>query len=160
MNHSRLVRNSGLSHTHSWGEAGSQSNTTSCLSVCNDGVFWPNRWMDHDATWYAVDSGTCGQRQCHLNKYIFNNNNNNNNAARPRLRRHCVRWGPSFPKERATATSHFSSHVYCGQTARRIRISPGTEIGLPGDIVLDRNPASPNGKGHSTPPPLFGPCLL
>jgi len=34
----------------------------------------------------------------------------------------------------------------------------GTEVGLgPGDIVLHRDPA---GKGHSSPSPLFGPCLL
>ena len=31
---------------------------------------WPNGWMDYDATWYA---------------------------GRPRLKRHCVRWGPSSP---------------------------------------------------------------
>jgi len=33
-------------------------------------VLWPNGWMDQDATWYG---------------------------ARPRPRRHCVRWGPSPP---------------------------------------------------------------
>ena len=36
----------------------------------------------------------------------------------------------------------------------------GTEVGLgPGHIVLDGNPAPPR-KGHSSPPPIFGPCLL
>jgi len=41
---------------------------TAVLSVCNDGVLWPNGWMDQDATWYG---------------------------GRPRPRRYCVRWGPS-----------------------------------------------------------------
>jgi len=49
-------------------------------------LLWLNGWMDEDATWYG---------------------------SRPRLRPHCVRWGPSSP-----------------------------------------------GKGHSSPPPLFGLCLL
>jgi len=41
-----------------------------CLSVCNVGVWWPNGWMDQDATWYGN---------------------------RPRPRRHCARWAPSCP---------------------------------------------------------------
>ena len=53
--------------------------------------------------------------------------------------------------------------VYCGQTVGWIRMSLGTDVGLgPGDIVLDgdlRN-STPHGKGHSSPPPLFGPCVL
>jgi len=33
-------------------------------------------------------------------------------------------------------------HVYCGQTAKWIKMPLGTEVGLgPGDIVLDGNPA-------------------
>jgi len=37
----------------------------------------------------------------------------------------------------------------------------GTEVGLgPGHIVLDRDPAPPQPKGHSPEPPIFGPCLL
>jgi len=36
----------------------------------------------------------------------------------------------------------------------------GMEVGLgPRHIVLDGDPAPPN-KGHSTPPPIFNPCLL
>jgi len=46
----------------------------SVLSVCNDRVLWPDGWMDQDATWYE---------------------------GRPRPWRHCVRWGPSSPTERA-----------------------------------------------------------
>ena len=44
----------------------------SVLSVCDVGVLWPNGWMDQDATWYG---------------------------GRPRPRRHCARWGPSFPRK-------------------------------------------------------------
>ena len=39
-------------------------------------------------------------------------------------------------------------------------MSLGMEVGLsPGDILLDRDSASPHGKRHSSPP-LFRPCLL
>jgi len=51
-------------------------------------------------------------------------------------------------------------HVYCGQTAGWMKTPLGTEADLgPGNIVLDGSPISPQ-KGHSNPPPLFGPCLL
>jgi len=52
--------------------------------------------------------------------------------------------------------------VYCGQTVGWIKLPLGTEVG-PGDTALDGDPAPPTeslGKGHSSPPPLFGPCLL
>ena len=42
-------------------------------------MLWPNGWMDQHATWYG---------------------------SRPRPRRHCVRWGPSYPK-RGTAAPTF-----------------------------------------------------
>jgi len=42
------------------------------LSVCNVRALWPNGWTDHDETWHA---------------------------GRPRPWPHCVRWGPSSPKE-------------------------------------------------------------
>jgi len=44
-----------------------------CLFVCNVGVLWPHGWMDQDATWYG---------------------------GRPRPRRCCMRWGPSFSSEK------------------------------------------------------------
>ena len=48
---------------------------------------------------------------------------------------------PAPPKKRGTAPQ-FSAHVYCGQTARCIRIQLGMEVGLgPGDTVLDPDPA-------------------
>jgi len=46
----------------------------------------PNGWMDEDATLYG---------------------------SRPRPRSHCVRWGPSSPREGAQEPL-FSTHVYCG----------------------------------------------
>jgi len=65
----------------------------SALSACNVGVLWPYGWMDQDATWYV---------------------------GRPRPRRHCVRRGPSSPTEREQQLSHFSAHVYCGQTVAHL----------------------------------------
>jgi len=61
------------------------------LSVCDVGVWWPNDWMDHDATWYG---------------------------GRPRPRPHCAKWRPSFHPKGAEQSHHphFSTHVYCGQT--------------------------------------------
>jgi len=48
------------------------------------------------------------------------------------------------------AHPQFSAQVYCGQTAPRIRIPRGTNVGLSlGDIVLNGDPALPPQKGHS-----------
>jgi len=47
---------------------------------------------------------------------------------------------PSPPKRGHSPNSppQFSPHVYCGQTARRIKMPLGSEVGLgSGDIVLD-----------------------
>jgi len=38
-------------------------------------LLWPSGWMDQDATWYG---------------------------GMPRPRRHCVRWGSSYPQKRGT----------------------------------------------------------
>jgi len=44
----------------------------------------------------------------------------------------------------------YSAYVYCGKTTGFIRIPFGTEVGLSrGDIVLDRDPATPYLKGLS-----------
>ena len=64
-----------------------------CLSVCNVGVLWPNGSMDEDVTWYG---------------------------GRPRPRPHCVKWGPSYPSKGAQQRTHFSIHVYCGQTVAHL----------------------------------------
>jgi len=47
---------------------------------------------------------------------------------------------------------HFSAHVYCDQTVAHLSNS---QLG-PGYIVLDGNPAPPEG----AQPTIFGPCLL
>jgi len=47
--------------------------------------------------------------------------------------------------------------VHCGQTVGRIKIKLGVGSG---HIVLDGDPALPPPKGHSPPPPIFGPYLL
>jgi len=50
--------------------------------------------------------------------------------------------------------------VYCGQTAGRIKMKLGMQVGLgPGHIVLDGDPAPPTPKGHS-PLPIFGPYVF
>jgi len=55
----------------------------------------------------------------------------------------------------------FSAHVYCGQTARCIKMPLGIEVDLGlRDIVLDVDPAPPQKKGHNHSHPIFGPCLL
>ena len=41
----------------------------------------------------------------------------------------------------------FSTHVYCGQTAKWIKMALGTEVNLdPGDVVLDGVAAPPKTK--------------
>ena len=43
--------------------------------------------------------------------------------------------------------------VYCGQTVGHIKMTLGMQVGLgPGHTVLDRDPAPPHGKWHSSPP--------
>jgi len=88
--------------------------------------------MDKDATWYGGS---------------------------PWPRRLCVRWGPSSPRKKGTATTQFLAHVYCGQTAAWIKMPLGTEVNLgPGDVVLDGVAAPRSLKGAQ--PPVFGACLL
>ena len=69
---------------------------------------------------------------------------------------------PAPPPEKRGRSPHFSAHVYCGQTAGRIKIVFGTEVGLSlGDlVVLDGDPASPPQKGGRAHSPIFGPILL
>jgi len=59
------------------------------------------------------------------------------------------------PEKKGTSLTQFFAHVYCGQTARWIKMPLGTEINVgPGDIMLDEDPAPPM-KGAQQPPPLF-----
>ena len=67
--------------------------------------------------------------------------------------------GDPAPPSKKGHSPHFSSDVYCAQTAGWIKMPLGTEVGLSsGLIVLGGDPAPPPKKGHSSP--LFGPCLL
>jgi len=51
------------------------------------------------------------------------------------------------------------TYVYCGQTARWIKMPLGTEVRLdPGDVVLDADPAPL--KSGTAPPPVFGPMSI
>jgi len=53
----------------------------------------------------------------------------------------------------------FSAHVYCGQTARWIKMALGMEVGLsPGHTVLDGDPALLPKMGHGLS--IFDPFLL
>ena len=104
-----------------------------CLSVCDVRALWPNGWTDQDETWHA---------------------------GRPRPWPHCVRWGPRSPSQKGGGAPKFSAHVYCDQTARWMKVVLGMEVGLiPGDFVLDGDPA-PLPKKGAEPPKIFGPCLL
>jgi len=56
----------------------------------------------------------------------------------------CVRWRPrsTFPIKGAEPPPQFSAHFYCGQTAARIKMPLGMEVGLStGDFVLDGDTA-------------------
>jgi len=91
-----------------------------CLSVCNIGVLWPNGWTDQHETWHG---------------------------GRPRLRRYCVRWGPSTrsPSPKGAQPPPIFGPYLLWQMARRwIKIPLGRKAGLdPSDIVLDGDTAPP-----------------
>jgi len=61
--------------------------------------------------------------------------------------------------EGTPTTSQFSAHVYCGQTAGRMKMPLGAEVDFgPGHIVLDGVPAL---RGRDTAsPPSFRPMSI
>jgi len=77
---------------------------------------------------------------------------------RRRPTRHCVRCGPSYPRNRAHPPSpNFGPCLRC-QMAGWMKTPLVKEVDLgPGDIVLDGVPAPVKAAQQ---PPLFGPCLL
>ena len=103
-----------------------------CLSVCDVGVLSPNGWMDQNETWHN---------------------------GRHRPNRHCIRWGPSSTQEGAQPPPpQFSAHVYCGQTAGRIKMKLIGLVGLgPGHTVLDGYRAPPTQRGTA---PSFRPMSV
>ena len=144
---------------------------TVCLSVCLRrwcSLLWPNGWTDQDETWHAgtprpwphcVRWGPSRPPQTYpiFGPFLLWPNGWMHQDAtwygcRPQPRGLCVRWRP--PK------NFFSAQVYCGQTARWIKMPLGTKVGLsPGDSVLDGDPAPPH-KGGGAPYPIYGPFLL
>jgi len=103
-------------------------------------LLWSNGWMDQDATWHE---------------------------GRPKPRGLCVRWGPSPPPfQKRRQSPQFSAHVYCGQTAGRIKMALGMEVGLcPVHIVLDGDtaPLPKRGWGKAPggqSPPHFRPIFI
>jgi len=92
-----------------------------------------NGCMDQDATWYG---------------------------GRPRPRRHCVRWGPSYPQKKGhTHRIQFLAHLlwpngWMDEDATWYGSRP-----RPRPLCIRRVPSYPR-KGHSSPSPLFVPCLF
>jgi len=97
----------------------------------------PNGWMHQDANWYG---------------------------GRPEPRGLCVRCGPSpSPSQKGGGARgrapQFSSHVYCGQTARWIKMALGMEVGNWSSPHCARwSHSSPPPKGGT--PPIFDPSIL
>ena len=88
-------------------------------------LLWPNGWMQQDATSYG---------------------------GRPQPRQLCVSSGPSLLPQKGQSPTQFSAHVDCGQTAARIKMPLGMEVGLGlRDTVFDMDPAMPRKKGHTHP---------
>ena len=93
----------------------------------------PNGCMDQDVTWYG---------------------------ARPRPRNFVLDEDPVAHSPRGGATPKFSAHVYCGQTARWMKLLLGIVVGLsPGAFVLDGDPAHSPKRGQS-PLPNFRPVSI
>ena len=115
-------------HCVRWGPSPSKKGHTPNFGPC---LFWPNGWMDQDATWYG---------------------------GRPQPSRHCVRWGASSPYQ-GVLHPHFSAHVYAkrldGSRCHLVRIDL---IPRPRCIRLGLGTHLSPERG--TAPPLFGPCLL
>ena len=101
------------------------------LSVCDVHALWPNGWTDQDETWHAGPGD-----------FLLDGD-------------------PAPPPPKGGGAPKFSAHAYCGQTAGRIKMVLGMDVGLsPCDFVLDGDPAPFPPKGGGAPSPIFGPFLL
>ena len=70
---------------------------------------------------------------------------------------------PTSPSQKGAEAPINSAHVYCGQTAARIKMPLGTEVGLGlrlRDIVFDVDPATPRKRAHPPHPPNFWPMSI
>jgi len=74
-----------------------------CLSV-HTGILWQNSLVHQDET---------------------------SRGGRPRLRPHCLTWGPSSPTKGAQLAPQFSAHVYRGQIYGWIKVPLGTKVASP-----------------------------
>jgi len=85
------------------------------------GVLWPNGWMDQGATWYG---------------------------GRPRPRRHCVRWRPSYPHGKG----HSSSPTFrpISIVTKRSPISATVELLLTSHQLLHNCRKNPSWKARNT----------
>jgi len=79
-------------------------------------------------------------------------------GGKPRPRRRCVRWGRSSALKGAQPP--FSVHVYCGQTAGRMKTPWYGSRPRPRPHCVRRGPCMSPAKGAQQPAPLFGPCIL
>ena len=61
--------------------------------------------------------------------------------------------GTPFPSQKGGRAPNYSAHVYCGQTAERMKLVLDMDVGIsPGDFVLDGDPVPSPKRGRSTPP--------
>ena len=68
--------------------------------------------------------------------------------------------GTHLPSPKTWQSPQFSANVYCGQTARWIKMTLGMEVDLsPGKIVLDADQAPPPPRG-TVPSPNFRPMSV
>ena len=106
--------------------------TCSHLPIFGPYLLWPNGWMDSDALGsgnFVLDGDPApvpkmgwspNYRPCLWEKGWMDQDGTWHGGG-PRSRPHCARWGPSSPPPKRDR-AQFSDHVYCGQTAVRIRI--------------------------------------
>jgi len=89
---------------------------------------WPNGCMHLDTTWYE---------------------------GRPQPRRHCVRWGPSFPSRKWAQLPQFSAHVRCGQTTGWTKMPLGMEVDLDASDFVLNGDQLPHSQKKGTAPTQF-----
>ena len=86
-------------------------------------LLWQNEWTDQDATWYG---------------------------GRPRLRRHCVRWGSGSPKKGHSTPTFWSMSIVAKRLDGTMPLGTEVELG-PGHIVRWASNSPRNGQSS----PLF-----
>ena len=105
--------------------------------ICGPYLLRPNGCMDQDVTWYG---------------------------ARPDRHRRLATvldGDPVLHPQKVGGAPKFSAHVYCGQTARWMKLLLGMVVGLsPGAFVLDGDPAPFPQKGAERPLPNFRPISI